>query len=116
MANEKAENINKQRSAIRALGRERLMELIHRIFDGIGCEGHNDVTVARDFGLSKATLSRFAGSRWRDVKKAIPDLWLNTAHVLATNPVFREVVEQTGVWDQIKATLENQKTEGEYHA
>ena len=65
--------------------------------------------LAKDFGLSKSTFSRFAGSRWLNSKKAIPDLWLNTAHVLSTYPVFQEVAKETGVWEQVEATIENSK-------
>jgi len=105
VAEEKARKINRQRSAIKALGKENLKQLIHRIFDEIGCSEYKDVKVAGDFGLSKATLSRFAGRRWHEREGKIPDLWLNTAHVLSSNKVFKEVAQEFGFWKEVEATI-----------
>ena len=106
VAKEKADHIKQQRRAIQALGKERLKQLVLCIFEDIhGC-GYSDGKVAKDFGLSKATLSRFAGSQWHEKETSIPDLWLNTAQVLSENSTFKEVVKETGFWKQVKATLE----------
>lgn len=106
VAEEKAENIGQQRPSIRALGEERLKHLVLRIFNDMSSDEYEDGKVARDFGLSKATFSRFAGSKWLSTESIIPDLWLNTAEVLSTHPTFKEVAISTGVWKQVQTILE----------
>ena len=106
VAKEKADHIKEQRRAIQELGKEGLKQLVLRIFEDIdGCE-YSDGKIAGDFGLSKATLSRFAGSQWREKKTSIPDLWLNTAQVISENPTFKKVAKEAGSWKQVEATLE----------
>jgi len=104
VAEEKTKNIRLQRWSIRALGEERLKELILRIFEDLNCGEYKDRKVARDFGISKATFSRFGGSRWLS-GSAIPDLWRNTAEVLSAQPIFGEVAKNAGVWEQVQSTL-----------
>jgi hypothetical protein len=106
VAEEKSRNIQRQRPSIRALGGEKLKQLVLRIFRDISSSGYEDGKVARVFCLSKPTFSRFAGSRWVKSETAIPDLWLNTAEVLSTNPIFREVAIGASVWKQVQITLE----------
>ena len=106
VADEKTKNIKRQRPSIRALGEERLKDLVLRIFNDLSSGKYEDKNVARDFGLKKATFSRFAGSRWLLTKSAIPDLWLNTAEVLSSNPTFKEVTIVAGVWKEVQNTLE----------
>jgi len=106
VAEEKAGNIHRQRRSIRRLGKERLKQLVLRIFKDVSGGEYEDGKVARDFMLSKATFSRFAGSRWLQTESAIPDLWLNTAEVLSTHPTFREVAITTGFWKEVQSTLE----------
>ena len=106
IAEEKARNISLQRPSIRHLGKQRLKRLILRIFNDLSSSQYEDGKVARDFALSESTFSRFAGSEWLRTKSAIPDLWLNTAEVLSTNPIFKEVAIGTAVWKQVEATLE----------
>jgi len=105
VAEEKARNISQQRPSIRALGEEKLKRLILRIFDDISSGKYEDGKVARDFSLSEATFSRFAGSKWLSTKSTVPDLWLNTAEVLSTHPTFKEVAISTGVWEKVQTTL-----------
>ena len=107
VAEEKADHIKEQRLAIQELGKRKLRQLILSVFENIGSGEYSDARVAKDFGLSKATYSRFAGSQWHKKETSIPDLWLNTAQVLSKNSVFKEVVEETGFWKKVKATLEN---------
>jgi hypothetical protein len=104
VAKEKSENLEELRPAIRSLGKEGVFNLVSRIFEDMADEQYNLSAVARDFNLSKATLSRFAGSDWRkdeDMKQLskadIPDLWINTTHVLAENRTFMETVRNTGL-------------------
>lgn len=106
VAEEKARNIRLQRRSIRALGGERLKQLILRIFKDLISGKYEDRKVAGQFGLSKATFSRFAGSRWLSTESVIPGLWRNTAEVLSTQPIFKKVAISTGVWEQVKRTLE----------
>lgn len=107
VAKEKSENLDDLRPAIRILGKEGVSNLVSRIFEDMADEQYNLSAVARDFNLSKATLSRFAGSDWHkevakeeDVeqlsKADIPDLWINTTRVLAGIPTLMETVRNTG--------------------
>lgn len=105
VAKEKARNLRRQRPSIRALGKRRLKKLVLRIFEDLNCGEYEDRKIARDFGLSKATFSRFAGSRWLSTESAIPDLWQNTAEILSTHPIFKEVAIDTGVWEQVQSAL-----------
>jgi hypothetical protein len=103
VAEEKAENIDDQRPAIRALGRDKLKDLICRIFESLAEDRHAE-QIAADFGLSKPTFSRFAGCKWtRDVSETsrMPDLWQNVAHVLVAQEDFVAVARQAGVWDRV---------------
>jgi hypothetical protein len=103
VAQEKAHNAQKLRRSIRQLGREKIRLLVMRIFKEIGSGTYADKEIAIEFGLSKATFSRFAGSRWFQNESAIPDLWLNTAKILSQNIKFREVVEEAGFLEVISA-------------
>ena len=102
VAEEKAENIMHQRPAIRQLGTDKLKELILTIFAGLACEDYVEQTIAACFGMSKSTLSRFAGSRWNNNwNDAVPDLWRNTAQTLAGHSAFIMVAKRAGVWKRV---------------
>ena len=120
VAKEKSENLEDLRPAIGSLGQEGVYDLVSRIFEDMADGQYNLSKVARDFNLSKATLSRFAGSEWRkevtkkkdvqeDMKQLskadIPDLWINTTHVLAENRTFMETVRNTGLGGVINDIL-----------
>lgn len=109
VAREKVANIDEMRPAIRELGKEKLFFLVLRIFSDIEDGIMEDVHVANDFGLSKATFSRFAGSDWTkhigQDKFSIPDLWLNTAKVLASSPEFTEIVLSAGIVPRLKEVI-----------
>ena len=114
IADEKADNIKQQRPTIQQLGKEKLKQMIHAIFDDLANGRYIEGALADRFGLSKATFSRFAGSRWSDQeqgtgKTAIPDLWCNTAGVLANHPDFMETAQKAGVWKRVCDVLDNQK-------
>ncbi len=97
VAREKSEHFTELRPAIRALGSKGVYNLVLRIFADITEGAYNLKEVAQSFGLSKASLSRFAGPAWSgNARQEIPDLWANTAHVLAGNTLFSEVVENAG--------------------
>ena len=112
VAAEKSENLEKLRPAIKIIGKKAVYNLVNRIFTDIADEQYNLSEVARNFNLSKATLSRFAGSDWRKDKDMdqiseadIPDLWINTARVLAENTALMETVKNTGFADVIDYIL-----------
>ncbi|MCL5808108.1 MAG: hypothetical protein M1418_06120 [Deltaproteobacteria bacterium] len=103
VAKEKSENLENLRPAIGSLGKEGVYNLVKRIFTDMVDGQYNLSEVARNFNLSKATMSRFAGSDWRkdeDMKQLskadIPDLWINTTRVLAGNPTLMETVRSSG--------------------
>ena len=116
VAKEKSENLGNLRPAIGSLGKEGVYNLVNRIFADMADEQYNLSEVARDFNLSKATVSRFAGPDWRkeaakeeDVEQLskgdIPDLWINTTRVLAGNPTLMETVRNIGFGGDIGEIL-----------
>lgn len=105
VAREKAQNIQKQRRAIRKLGPESLAELVRQVFLDLDAGEYEQKQVAAQFGLSPATLSRFAGTDWRQKDaedQQVPDLWRNTAQVVSQIPMFREVAEEVGMLHRIE--------------
>lgn len=106
VAEEKAATIDLQRPAVKALGRSRLKQLILRIFEGLGEGVYEEKRLAQAFGLSGATFSRFAGSRWRShLSGKIPDLWANTAQTLAGHRQFVEAAVEAGVWNEVQRIM-----------
>jgi hypothetical protein len=108
---EKADHIDRLRPGIRQLGPERLKELIRRIFDALVTEDQSATKLSREFGISKASLSRFAGAKWNEgctggADRHIPVLWANVAGVLAGHPSYREAAIAVGVWPQVKTVVE----------
>jgi hypothetical protein len=106
VADEKAENIDQLRRSIRNLGKKKLKRMIKQIFEDINSQEYEDGKIAKKFGLSNATFSRFAGSRWPVSKSTIPDLWVNTAKVLSKHEIFKEVAMKTGYFDMTKTISE----------
>jgi hypothetical protein len=104
VSEEKAERIAEQRPAIQELGKEKLTCLIMGAFQALSEGRYAEAQLARAFGLSKATFSRFAGSRWT-ASHRIPDLWANTAHTLARHDMFVEAAEEAGVWPTVRRVL-----------
>jgi hypothetical protein len=110
VAQEKTENIEKLRPAIRELGQDTVKKLIMQIFSEIEQDDYELTKMAWQYGISKATLSRFAGSSWFEKMDGVqtvtvPDLWKNTAGVLAENPVFLDTVLASGFEDKLKEVL-----------
>lgn len=98
VANEKANAPQRLRTSIAALGAERIKALVLSIFDGITEGTYHPATTARDYGLHKSTLTRFAASRWQPGDDGpVPDLWLNTAQVLASQARFVAALEEAGL-------------------
>jgi len=116
VASEKIGHFDRLRPAIRKLGKPTLEQLIIRIFDDLSEEVFEDQVIASDFGLSRSTFSRFAGSHWGDnsesgEKSSIPDLWHNTARVLGSNHVWLEIAEEAGVMRAVKDILKKSGNE-----
>jgi len=113
VAEEKAENIEHQRPAIRQLGTDKLKELIHTVFARLACEDYVEQTVAACFGMSKSTLSRFAGSRWGNcLDCSVPDLWRNMAQTLAGHSAFIMAAKRAGVWKQVSQVSTSEANRG----
>jgi hypothetical protein len=110
VAEGKVRGIQRQRPAIQALGADRLRQLICQVFDDLAAGSYEPVRMAGLFGLSKATMSRFAGSRWSDrppeaLPMSVPDLWRNTAKTLAADDRFMSVVRSVGLAGRIEKVL-----------
>ena len=110
VAGEKAENLEAQRPSIKVLGGPTVKRLVETVFESLATNQHKAETIARTFGLSKATFSRFAGCHWRrdsgaSGESAVPDLWRNTAHILASCEEFVAVARQAGVWDRVRRVI-----------
>ena len=84
--------------------------MIMEIFDAVTDQEYHLSATASKFGLSKATLSRFAGIRWggngQTIRSTVPDLWRNTAKVLGSDPDFVEATKRAGVWKRVEAVCE----------
>jgi len=105
VADEKSESFQEQRPAIRKLGREKVRQLVLRILDGYVEQGSKDIDIAKEFNLSKATFSRFAGRDWQKSKDGssmvVPDLWLNMAKMINQDPYFSEAAIRLGIKDMV---------------
>lgn len=113
VALEKVNHIEKLRPAIRSLGKKMLEQLILRIFGDLTDETFEDGAIANDFGSSKATFSRFAGSQWREKLTgeegdAISDLWRNTAKAIAADPIFLEAAQEAHVSFVVQRMLDSE--------
>jgi len=98
VADEKADGIQNLRPSIMHLGRRRLRKMIKAIFTRLADGEYSAIAMAREYDLSKAAMSRWAGLRWSDCDKGeesqdnIPDLWRNVAGVLAGDVRFVQAV------------------------
>jgi hypothetical protein len=120
VAQEKARNIQNLRPAMRRMGRRNLERCVLQIFSSLAAGDYNATRVAEQYGISKAALSRFAGTAWFEKTKErgsvrIPDLWRNTAMVLAGSPVFMETVLTSGVagtLEEVLGLIKNEERNG----
>ena len=98
VATRKVENLELLRPAIRKLGGRIIKSLIFRIFEDLSDDDFHEAKIAKDYGISK-TFSRFAGSQWHknDMERTtVPDLWRNTAIVMAQSDAFLDKVFESG--------------------
>ncbi|MGA2500895.1 MAG: hypothetical protein ABSH20_24420, partial [Tepidisphaeraceae bacterium] len=107
IAQEKADNLESLRPTIRALGKDRLRELVLSIFQDVTRDDYNQAATALAFGLDRATLNRFAGCRRKTAGGELADLWRNLAQVLASHPVFVELLQDMGLWDHVQTLLQS---------
>jgi hypothetical protein len=119
VAREKAKNPKKLRPSIRKLGKQSVEQFILQIFTEIECDDYDITRMAKQYGISTAALSRFAGSTWyekmgTDEPVRVPDLWKNTARVLAGNPIFMQTVLESriaGRFEEVLRLIKTQKVE-----
>ena len=110
VAKEKGQKINKLRSGIAKMGRKTVEQMVLEIFSDLSVDDFNLTRTAKFYGISKPTLSRFAGSKWSEKNKddkpvTIPDLWKNTARILSKNSDFMETVLTAGFGDALASVL-----------
>jgi hypothetical protein len=108
---EKVRNIRRLRPGIKKLGAKTIETLILRIFSDLWQGDYKAARIAELYGISKATLSRFAGNNWFEKKRdnddfQIPDLWRNTAGILAGNQEYMQIVLASGVAGKLEKILE----------
>lgn len=107
VADEKASHPTQVRPSIRKLGPDKIRKMILEVFENLVDGQRTDQQIADRFGISKATFSRFAGRSWSNRPPPegplleIPDLFRNTAQVLASTPAFAEIAKDTSAWSVI---------------
>ena len=111
LAVEKSSNLSQQRKAIAALGAQRLMALVLRIFNDLDSGDYRPSEIADAFQLDRATFSRFAGIRWRKGDlTAVPDLFRNLTWVVAQDPRWSECAQAAGIWPRLNEILKRQRS------
>ncbi|MBI1931198.1 MAG: hypothetical protein HYS24_01510 [Ignavibacteriales bacterium] len=107
IADEKSKTADQQRPAIRNLGKEKIKDLVVRILEDILYEKKRDIKIAQEFGITKATYSRFAGSDWKKNEGGeVPDLWKNIAKIIMQNPILTELTASLGIKAVVNRILE----------
>jgi hypothetical protein len=112
LGEEKAAAIKDLRPSIRILGPERLKSLILALFEELEAGDYEAGRLARRFGLSESSLSRFAGGQWNteDSPTYVPDLWRNMANLIGKNTDFIDAAQAAGVWDVISPLMQKEVT------
>ena len=110
VAEEKVSRIQDLRLSIKALGPSRLKELILHIFRQLQTDDYNQSELAALHEIEEPSLSRFAGKNWNDFS-TVPDLWVNTAQVLASDERYVEAAIEAGVWNNVRTVLGNHRAE-----
>ncbi|MDM8008447.1 MAG: hypothetical protein QUV05_20100 [Phycisphaerae bacterium] len=106
VADEKKDNLDHQRPAIKVLGCAGLEQFILQAFQDLHDGHYQEKRLAKRFRLSRPTVSRFAGSRWRTHPESPPpDLWANVAQVLAANDDFVKAAKATRVWPRVRRVI-----------
>ena len=89
-----AASIERQRPSIRALGPERLQQLVTRILEDHLSGTYKPNAVAREYGLQPSNLSHFAPKKWRLGRKT-PDLWAYVLEVVKRYPALIGALEES---------------------
>ena len=111
IADEKAARVNDQRRAIRNLGKKKLRELVLAVLENWDTEEISGKDLARQFGLSPPTLSRFAG---KNRKKGPPDLVVNIACIMKADANFMKAAREAGFLDRVLGAAENGSEENSH--
>jgi len=111
VALEKQTNINEQRPTIRALGSKKLFNLCVEILENYTSKGFSFAKLAKEYGLSKTSLSRFAGTEWtKDASEgSVSDLWQNMAKVILSDPLFTDAATSLAILPQLKRILDSSR-------
>ena len=80
------------------------------IFRRLANDEYDQKELAAAYPVKEPTLSRFAGKNWDDVS-SVPDLWVNTAQVLAGDERYVEAAIEAGVWSNVHTVLDNHRAE-----
>lgn len=106
VALEKSMRLPELRPSIRRLGSMRVVALVHRVFENMDPDDLTARAIAKEFGLSPATYSRFAGFRRGLLDDRPPsDLALNVARIVVRFPAFRELAASLRILDRIEAIV-----------
>ena len=85
------------RPGIQNLGREGVRELVVEIMESNALGKYKQNKIAKAKGLSKSTISRFAGTKWELDQNRVPDLWQNAIQVILAKPEFIEIAAENGL-------------------
>jgi len=98
VALEKGTNIQRLRPSLQTLCPADVRRLVQTILMDMASDCYKPAGIGREFGLSKSCITRFAGPNWLEGgAEAVPDLFRNTAWVLARSPVFLAAADAAGV-------------------
>ena len=111
VADEKAARINDQPRTIRDLGKRKMRSLVLAVLENWESKEESDADLAREFGLSTPTFSRFVGKNRRG-EKAI--LVVNIARIMKSNPDFMEAARHAGFLKRIVKIAEDGSEGGPY--
>jgi len=110
LADEKADKLDTLRPSIRALGRKKLKGLILAVVEGLSRGSYHEGELARQFGMTASSFSRFCGSKWAERKAAstvhtVPTLWANLTGLLARHERFVLAAQDAGVWESVQTVI-----------
>jgi len=101
LALEKALFIDRLPPSIQAMGPAAVREFVSTVVTNLGTREHTDAELAKMFGITKASFSRFAGSNPKRPETgqvpALAILWQNAARVLREVPEYREAAVRAGL-------------------
>lgn len=102
----KEQEFDQLRAGIRKLGIPRMKQLVRDILESVTDGAYNLSETAEKYGLSKATLSRFAGNTWESGDAASPDLWENSMQVILQDTPMLEMAAEAGIKEALSVLME----------